>query len=47
MSHHFASTPLQEEMSASFCTFIEIENGLFKNLRYQAGNPHSLFFCVL
>lgn len=45
--HHFASTLLQEEMLASFCTFIEVENGLFKSLGYQAGNPHSLFFCVL
>lgn len=44
---HFASTLLQEEMPATFCTFIEAENRLFKSLVYQAGNPHSLFCCVL
>lgn len=47
MRHHPASTLLQEEMPASFCTFIEVENGLFRSLGYQAGNPPSLFFCVL
>lgn len=46
MPHHFASSLLQEEMPASFCTFIEVENGLFKSLGYQAGNPHSLFSCA-
>lgn len=43
---NFASSLLQEEMPASFCAFIEVENGLFKSLGYQAGNPHSLFSCA-
>lgn len=47
MSHHFASILLQGEVPASFCTSIEVENRLCKSLGYQAGNPHSLFFCVL
>lgn len=38
---------LQEGMPALFCTLIKVENRLFESLGYQAGNPHSLFFCAL